>query len=77
MDTDFTTRVTSIIQLTLQQLMYVLSSGSVDPSLMGKILAVTNILENSKVTVALAFGSDHAPASVVLLLLIEVMQERS
>jgi len=50
MNIDFTTRVTSITQPTLQQLMYVLPNGSVGPSLIGKTLAAINALEDSKVS---------------------------
>ena len=51
--------------------MYVLPCGLVDPSLIGRALAVTTILGNSKVTTALPFGSDRAPASVISPLLMQ------
>ena len=49
--------------------MYVLPFGLVDPSPIGRALAVTTILGNSKVTTALPFGSDRTPASVISPLL--------
>jgi len=56
-------------QPAIQHLMYVLPYGSADPFLISKTIAVTSILGNSTRITTLAFGSDHAPAVVVLLLL--------
>ena len=63
MDVEFTARgPSSVTQSTIQQLMYVLPCVSGDLILMERTCAVISILESSKVTIALAFGSDLASA---------------
>jgi len=69
MDVDFSARGPPVAQSTIQQLMYVFPCVSGDIILIGWTCTATNILESSKVTTALAFGSDIAPTSVILPLL--------
>ena len=69
MDVDFSARGPPVTPSAIQQLMYVFPCVSGNLILIGWTCTATSTWGSSKVTIALAFGSDIAPASVILPLL--------